>query len=132
MEIVSRIGKINTNSERAFTLISDFNNLQSFALPDGVKDFTYDTDSCSFTVDKMGTFAMRIIEREPYKLVKINGGEGMPFTFNLWVQLKEINENDTRVKITLKAKINMMLKPMVKKPLTQFVETLVTRLETIR
>lgn len=132
MEIVSRIGTIQANEEKVFNLLSDFNNLQSFALPETVKEFTCDADSCSFAFDKVGKFSMKIIERVPYKLVKIVGDGGMPFSFNLWIQLKQVKEMDTRVKVTLKAKINMLMKPMVKKPLTQFVESLVTRLESIR
>lgn len=132
MKIESRIGKIQANEERVFSLISDFNNLQSFAMPDKVKDFTVDIDSCSFVVDGMGNFAMRIIEREEFKLVKIANAESMPFKFNLWIQLKKVAETDTRVKVTLKAELNAMLKVMAKKPLTKFVDTLVDRLETIR
>lgn len=132
MEIVSRIGKIQTTEEKVFNLISDFNNLQTFALPETVKDFTCDADNCSFAFDKIGKFSMQIIEREPYKLVKIMGDGGMPFSFNLWIQLKQLKEIDTRVKVTLRAKVNMLMKPMVKKPLTQFVDSLVTRLESIR
>lgn len=132
MEIVSRIGKIQANEEKVFNLLSDFNNLQSFALPETVKEFTCDADSCSFAFDKVGKFSMKIVEREAYKLVKIMGEGGMSFSFNLWIQLKQLSPMDTRVKITLRAKVNMLMKPMVKKPLTQFVDSLLTRLESIR
>lgn len=132
MKIESRIGKIQANEQRVFELISDFNNLKNFALPENIKDFQADTDNCSFAVDGMGNFAMQIIERDPYKLVKIASGEGMMFSFNLWIQLKSVAENDVRVKVTLKAELNAMLKMMAKKPLTKFVDTLVDRLESIR
>lgn len=132
MKIESRIGKIQAKDERVYQLVSDFNNLKNFALPDTVKDFTADSDSCSFNVEKMGNFSMKIIEREPFKLVKIENGAGMPFSFNLWIQLKSVSDIDTRVKVTLKAELNAMLKMMAKKPLTQFVDSLVDRLESIR
>jgi len=132
MNIESRIGKIQANEEHVFKLISDFNNLKDFALPEKVQDFQADSDSCSFAVQGMGNFAMKIIERDPYKLVKITNAEGMPFTFNLWIQLKIVSEVDTRVKVTLKAEMNAMLKMVAKKPLTKFVDSLVDRLESIR
>ncbi len=132
MDIESRVGQIKASEERVYELISDLNNLKDFVPPENVKEFVADTDSCSFSVDKMGTFAMKVVEREPNKLVKIGNGEGMPFKFNLWVQLKSVNETDTRVKVTLKADLNPMLKMMAKKPLTQFVATLVDRMETIK
>lgn len=132
MNIESRVGKIQASEQRVYELISDLNNLQNFVPPENVKDFKADYDNCSFSVDKMGAFSMTVVEREPNKLVKIGSGQGMPFKFNLWVQLKSVEELDTRVKVTLKADLNPMLKMMAKKPLTQFVSTLVDRLETIR
>lgn len=131
-KIESRVGKIGSNQERVFTLISDFSNLQDMIPADQVKDFTSDTDTCSFTVDKIGRFGMHIIEREPNKLVKVASDPTVPFKFNLWIQLKDIAENETRVKVTLKADLNPLMKMAAKKPLTNFVEMLVSRLETIR
>lgn len=132
MEIVSRIGKIQANQEKAYNILSDFSNLGNYVPDDQVQDFTSDADSCSFTVEKIGQFGMRIIEREPSKLIKIANDENVPFKFNMWIQLKDVEEFDTRVKITLRADLNPMLKMVAKKPLTQFVNTLVDRLEQIR
>ena len=132
MKIESRIGKIQANQERVYELISDFSNLGNYVPHDQVNDFKSDTDSCSFSIDKMGQFGMKIIEREPTKTVKIANDESVPFKFNLWIQLKEVDSDDTRVKVTLKAELNPMLKMVAKKPLTQFVDKLVDRLEQIR
>lgn len=132
MEIESRIGKIQANQDKIYELIADFNNLGKFVPHDKVADFISDIDSCSFTVDKIGKFGMRIIERDPTKLIKIANDENVPFQFKMWIQLKEVSDVDTRVKVTLKADLNPMLKMVAKKPLTTFVETLVDRLEQIR
>lgn len=132
MKIESRIGKIQANQERVYGLVSDFSNLGSYVPNDKVEDFKSDVDSCSFKVEKIGNFGMKIIERDPCKTVKIANDETVPFKFNLWIQLKEVSEMDTRVKVTLKADLNPMLKMMAKKPLTQFVDTLVDKLEFIR
>ncbi len=132
MEIESRIGKIQANQEKVYLLLADFTNLGKFVPHDKVGDFTSDIDSCSFTVEKIGKFGMRIIEREPSKLVKIANDENVPFQFKMWIQLKEVGDTDTRVKVTLKADLNPMLKMVAKKPLTTFVETLVDKLEQIR
>lgn len=128
----SRVGKILANQERVYQLIADFSNLQGMIPADKVKDFTSDTDSCSFTVDKLGKFGMHIIEREPNKQIKVASDPTVPFKFNLWIQLKEVDESDTRVKVTLKANLNPIMKMAAKKPLTEFVEMLVSRLETIK
>lgn len=132
MEIKSRVGKIQANQNKIYELISDFNNLGNYVPNDKVEDFTSDTDSCSFKVDKIGKFGMKIIEREPVKLVKITNDDSVPFKFNMWIQLKEVSEADVRVKVTLKADLNPMMKMVAKKPLTSFVNTLVDRLEQIK
>jgi len=132
VEIESRIGKIKANQEKVYALLADFNNLAKFVPNDKVTDFTSNVDSCSFTIDKIGKFGMRIIEREPSKLIKIVNDENVPFQFKMWVQLKEVSETDTRVKITLKAELNPMLKMVAQKPLTTFVETLIDKIEQIR
>lgn len=132
MEIVSRVGKVSATEERIYSLLSDFSNLGSFVPPDQVSDFTSDVDSCSFTVSNVGKFGMRIIEREPSKLVKIVNDESVPFQFFMWIQIKQAAENDSRVKITLRADLNPMLKMVAKKPLTKFVEALIDKIETIR
>ncbi|MGE4288859.1 MAG: SRPBCC family protein [Salinivirgaceae bacterium] len=132
MEIESRIGKVEANQERIYALLSDFTNLGSFVPPEQVSDFKSDADSCSFTVAKIGKFGMRVIEREPFKLVKIANDENVPFQFFMWIQIKEVAANDSRVKITLRADLNPMLKMVAKKPLSSFVESLVSKIETIR
>ena len=132
MKIESRVGKIQANQEKIFELISDFNNLGKYVPNDKVEDFTSDTDSCSFKVEKIGKFGMKIIEREPSKTIKIANDDSVPFKFNMWIQLKEVSEMDTRVKVTLDADLNPMMKMVAKKPLNSFVNTLVDRLEQIR
>lgn len=132
MHIESRIGKIEAPDEHIFKLLSDFNRLSNYVPDQKVSNFTCNTDSCSFEVEKMGHFGMQIIERQPNKLVKITGDDKMPFKFNLWIQLKQVADYDTRVKVTLKADLNPVLKMVAKKPLTTFVDTLVDKLEQIR
>jgi len=48
----------------------------------------------------------------------------VPFNFFLWIQLKEAGENDTRMKLTIKADMNPMVKMMASKPVKKFLETL--------
>lgn len=133
MRIESRIGHIYATTERVFSMISDFSRINTTMLPqnDKIKDVEATADSCTFTIDKAGRFGMRIVEREPYNLLKIESMES-PLQFKLWIQLKEYHETETAVKVTLDAEVNALMSVMVKKPLTEFVETLVSRMEQIR
>ena len=130
--IECRIGKINSSEEKIFNLLSKFNNFNNFIPQEKVKNYVATEDTCSFTIDNIGDFGMRIIERQPFSLVKITNDEKVPFNFNFWIQLKKVAENDTRVKLTIKAELNAMLKMVAKKPLTNFVNTLVDKLEEMQ
>ncbi len=41
----------------------------------------------------------------------------MPMEMNFWVQLKQIAEHDTKIKLTIKADLPMMIKMMIEKKL---------------
>jgi len=132
MKIESRIGKVQADQEKVFTLLADFRNLNNYIPSEKVSDFQATIDSCTFTVEPIGKFGMQIIEREPNNLIKIANDKAVPFNFNMWIQLKEVGALDTRVKITLKAELNPMLNLVAKNPLKKFVETLIDKIELIR
>ena len=124
----SKIGKINTNEEQVYNFLTDFRNFRNLIPLDKVKNFEATEENCSFSIEGIGSTGMRIIEKEPFKLIKITGQEGSRFNFFFWIQLKQVAENDTRVKLTLKAELNPMIKMVASKPLQNFLDTLVDRL----
>ncbi len=130
MKIESKIGKIPNSSETIFTFISNFNNFENFVPTDKVSDFESTGESCSFSVPGMGTAGLKIIEKEPNKLIKISNDEKTSINFYLWIQLKEVAEQDTRIKITMKPDVNPMMLAMIKNPLKKFVDSLVEKMES--
>ena len=123
----SDIKTISSNEEVVFGILSDLNNLQKLKgnapLTDKIKDIQFDTDSCSFSVEGFGKMGFRIVEREAYKTIKL-ASENAPVQVNLWVQLKQVADNDTRLKLTLKADLPTMIKMMVDKKLKEGVNTI--------
>jgi carbon monoxide dehydrogenase subunit G len=119
----SDIKKIACNDSEIFSLLSDLNNIEKIKdkIPqEQIKDLEFDSDSCRFRVDPVGQVGLVIVEREPFKTIKFTAEES-PIAFNLWIQLKQVEENDTRLKVTVKADINPMLKMMLSKPMESFV-----------
>ena len=118
----SDIKTISSGEEVVFGILSDLNNLQKYQehipISDKVKNLQFDTDSCSFVVDVFGKVGFRIVEREPFKTIKLTS-ENAPFQVDVWIQLKEVAENDTKLKLTLKAELPTMIKMMVDKKLQQ-------------
>ena len=123
----SEIKTISSSEEMVFGILSDLKNLEKIAqnpsLKDKVKNLEFDTDSCSFSVEGFGTVGFRIIEREPLKTIKLES-EHSPMHVNVWIQLKQIAENDTKLKLTMKAEIPAMIKMMVDKKLKEGINTI--------
>jgi hypothetical protein len=130
LKIVSRTAKLNTPSSTIYRMIADFSFMDKITPPDDkVKIISCNENSCRIAVEGGGEFGMKIEERKENELVKIANEEYAPFEFNLWIQLKEIEAYDTRLRITLHATLNPLMKMMAQKPLTNFVESMVDKLE---
>ena len=59
-----------------------------------------------------------ILEKEEYKIIKF-GAENLPIPFNVWIQLKQVAEMDTRIRITVKTDMPAMFKMMFDKKIQQ-------------
>lgn len=125
-DFVSEVKTIPYSGERVFTMLSDLTNLERVKdrIPqDKIKDFEFDRDSCSLSVDPVGKITFRIIEREPHKTVKFETTNS-PVPLTVWIQLKEVAPDDTRMKMTVRAELNPFIKSMVSKPLQEAVDKL--------
>ena len=131
-KIESQITRSVEKEEALFSFLSNFNNFEHLLPPDKIKEWKSDGESCSFTIDGIGSAGLRIIEKEPFKLIKISSEPGTPINFFLWIQLKNVGENDTRIKISIEPDINFMLMSIVKGPLQEFVDMLATQISTLK
>jgi carbon monoxide dehydrogenase subunit G len=130
MKIESKIGTVQKNDEVIYNFLSDFDNFKNLIPEDKVSNYESNGDSCQFNIETLGSIGMKIIEKHPYKLIKITSAENSKFDFFFWIQLKQLAENDTKVKLTIKAELNPMMQMFAKKPLKSFVDTLVDQLAT--
>ena len=129
LEVESKIGQISNSDETIYQFLADFSNFDSLISQDRMKNWEATGDTCRFTLDGLGDVGMKIIEREPFKLIKVTGDESSKFNFFFWIQLKKMAEMDTRIKFTIHADINPMVQMMAKKPLQKFLDLLVDQLE---
>ena len=113
--------------------ISDLNNLEKVRdrVPeDKVSDFSFDQDTVSLNVAPVGELKLRICEREEPKCVKFETVLS-PVPFNVWVQVLPVDENNAKLKVTVKAELNPFIKSMVEKPLQDGVEKIADALAQI-
>ena len=132
-EFVSEIKTISSNQGNVYRVLSDLSNLEQVKdrIPqDKVTDLAFDADSCSFSVSPVGNVKFSIVERTPDSTIKF-AADQLPVDLFLWIQLKSTGEEETKMKITVKAELNMMIKPMVSKPLQDGVNKLADVLANI-
>ncbi len=130
MKIESKIGKSGHSDQQIYKFITDFNNFKDL-LPEGkVSGWESSIDRCSFQVDPLGRTGLQMVEKSPNSLVKIASiPEFSSYQFSIWIQLKQVTENDTRIKVTVEPHVNKMLLPMIKSPLKLFVNGLIDKME---
>ena len=82
-------------------------------MADKVEEWQATEERCSFKV-KGFTVALRIDEKVENKHVKITGDGGtVPMDFSFWIQLHQVSEGDTRIRLVLHAELNMMMRMMI-------------------
>ena len=134
----SSIKFVPYSQERVYNKLEDLNNLASLKerfeqvrekVGDKIQDIAFDRDSLTLIVQGMNV-TLRIIEREPCKCIKFEGDKS-PIPVNLWVQILPVTEEQAKMKVTIRAEVNMFMKAMVTKPLQEGVEKIADMLAMI-
>lgn len=126
---VSEVKTVFHNQEVVFNYLSDFSNLSKYVnegllekmteqVPQiKISNFESDSDSCRFEISGLGPAEIRIVEREPFKNIKIASGGGLPIGITFWIQLLPVAAYETKLRLTLDAEMSMMIKMLVGKKL---------------
>ena len=129
----SSVKLIPYSQQAVYNNISDLRNLEKVRdrVPeDKVQDFSFDQDTVSLNVAPVGELKLRICDREEPKCVKFETVQS-PVPFNVWVQVLPIDENSSKMKVTVKAELNPFIKSMVEKPLQEGVEKIADALAMV-
>ena len=121
------------SQEAVYKNISDLRNLEKVRdrVPeDKVNDFSFDEDTVSLNVAPVGELKLRICEREEPKCVKFETVQS-PVPFNVWVQVLPVDDNNAKMKVTVKDELNPFIKSMVEKPLQDGVEKIADALAQV-
>jgi carbon monoxide dehydrogenase subunit G len=137
---ISDVKLIDHNQQIIFEYLSNFENLSEYLnsgliekitkqVPEvKITDFESDRDSCKFNITGMGVAKIRIVNREPFKTIKVESSGGLPLSFTFWVQLLPVTPHQTKMRLTLHADMNMMIKMMagnkLEEGINQLAETL--------
>lgn len=138
VQFESSVKHVPYSQERVYGKLSDLNNLESVRdrleqvkgkLEGKLEDLAFDQDSITIKVQGI-SLTLRIVEREPMKCIKFEG-EKSPVPMNLWVQILPVSEEEAKMKVTVRAEVNMFMRAMVSKPLQEGVEKIAEMLSMI-
>lgn len=132
-EFTSDIKTLPYNQEKIYNILSNMENLEKIKdkIPtDKIQDFSFDQDSCSFSITPVGLVRFSIINREKPKTIKLKADQS-PIDADMWIQLLPSDEDQTKMKLTVKADLNPFLKPMLSKPLQEGINKIADILSTI-
>nr|WP_321484741.1 hypothetical protein [uncultured Draconibacterium sp.] len=126
-----------------FNYLSNFENLSTY-LNSGliekitekvpqikITDFESDQDSCKFNITGLGLAEIKIVNREPFKTIKIESSGGLPLSFTFWIQLMPVSEYKTKLRLTLHAEMSMMIKMMAGSKLEEGINQLADTLSKL-
>lgn len=140
---ISQIKTIPHNEQVVFDYLSNFENISAYfnmGLIDKIAqhvpqvkitDFQSDRDSCKLNITGFGVAEIRIINREPFKTIKVESSGGIPLKFTFWIQLLPVDSFTTKIRLTLHAELNMMIKMMIGNKLEQGVNQLAETLSKL-
>lgn len=152
-DYVSSVKTIPYAQDTVYTYLSDMRNLerikqrlsdpsvkeriQQMASQHNVGDIEEKLDKITFTQDTLsiagspvGGLSLKIVERETPKTIKMQG-EGTPVGVNMWIQLLPVDNLSCKMRVTLRADLNMFLRGMVGKHLQQAVENIASTLSSL-
>ena len=143
----SSIRQIPYPQQNVYAKLSDLNNLRALkeryelmkdSMPEEarkqaekIKDLQFDQDTLSVEVPPVGAIRLRIVDRDEPKCIKFET-EQSPIPFNFWIQMLPVTATTSKMKLTIKAELNMFIKQMVKKPLQEGIEKIADALQMIQ
>ncbi|MCF6358252.1 MAG: hypothetical protein L3J54_10645 [Draconibacterium sp.] len=132
----SDVKLIEHNQQVVFNYLSNFDNLSGY-LNSGliekitekipqikITDFQSDQDSCKFNITGLGVAEIKIVNREPFKTIKVESSGGLPLSFVFWIQLIPVDQFQTKLRLTLHAEMSMMIKMMAGSKLEEGINNL--------
>jgi carbon monoxide dehydrogenase subunit G len=128
MNVNTNKTRFSKNQEETFEFLSNMENYRQL-MPDDTKSFEIHESGKGFAVQigSLPKVGMKLKETEaPSKLVFESPSSN--FEYYLTINIEAVDENSSDVSLDFDGKFNMMIEMMAKGPLTNFINTIATKL----
>lgn len=125
MQINSTKTIIQKDAVKTYQFLNDAKNFERL-MPDNISKFeAFDSNQFLFALKGMPEITLKQTENTPNSYIKFGSAEGK-INFSLEIFITEINATSAELGLEFKGEFNPMMAMMIKKPITSFLETLVT------
>ncbi len=121
---------VNASCSEVYNFMSDFNNFEKL-MPPQVHNWESDTDKCSFKIEGLSNFSMKIINKKENNRISIASFGNNPVDYYLDVFFEPVDDNSCKVLIEFDAELNSFMRMMADKPLKNFVNMLAEKLKEL-
>ena len=106
-----------------YSFLTNLNNFQKL-MPSEVSEWNSSETECTFTLKGMPSIGFMITEQTPHTNIVYKGIGKLPAAVFLKVSITPLDAMNCKAQLFLEAELNPMLKMMVEKPLTKFLDVL--------
>jgi carbon monoxide dehydrogenase subunit G len=122
MEIKGNTVRVQQSNKALFSFFTQLENFEQL-MPENTQKFEVDGDSFVFGLKGMPEIRLVLKEKTEFSMVTL-GAASSKLAFTLSSKIDEVSENESDVQLVFQGDFNPMMAMMVKKPLTNFIDTL--------
>ena len=127
MNLESKKIKLNKTTEETFNFLNDVKNFETL-MPENISKFEIlDEDKFLFALKGMPEIVLKKKETVPNNKIVL-GAAGGKLDFSLIATITEIDSNKSEVKLNFDGEFNAMMAMMIKRPISNFIDTLATNM----
>lgn len=129
MEINSSTATVDQSTEMLFSKLSQVDTYQQL-MPEGAAFTAISDNQFRFKLGGMPEIDLTISEKQPNESIVLKSSSDK-ISFSLRGQLTEVSADQTDIQLHFEGDFNPMMAMMVKKPLIQFMESLVSNMHKL-
>lgn len=129
MNLESQTVTLQKSAEETFNFLSNVENFKTL-MPENISKFeVLGEDKFLFALKGMPEIVLKKKEAVPNSKI-ILGAAGGKIDFSLIANINALNENSSEVSLNFEGEFNAMMAMMIKGPISKFIETLTTNMQT--
>lgn len=122
--------QVAKSDKELFEFLTDVQNFEQL-MPDTIESFAVmDENTFRFTLKGMPEIYLRIVEQEAHEKIVL-AAPSKKLSFDLTIGIESVDENSSTFEMDFEGKFNTMMAMMIKRPISNFMETLSTNISNL-